>query len=107
MITWNKLKYFYLLFSFYFFVLTTMPCTDGIACNDESSKTSVIVDTTDHDDLETCSPFCVCACCSAQLNQPAYYSFYFKAVGYTNLEVLTMPQVAEIAIHNIWQPPRA
>ena len=103
--TWLKI-----IFPFYLLILTCMPCADN--CYDEVQPTQTTISTTDthsHNDTEkeSCSPFCICSCCSIpvsisspilfpsaiiiaqSINKFSNYTFSFQSVQF-----------------NIWQPPK-
>jgi hypothetical protein len=74
-------------------------------------KVSIAVVDTDgheHSDAEqdVCSPFCICSCCRAQIQQPSCYFFDFHAVRFLELRYgLNTPHIQTLSA-SIWQPPK-
>ena len=94
--------------SLYMLLLSCMPCNDASDCSAEDKVTVTTADThEDHDDdMEHCTPFCVCACCAAPAVQ------FHQAVLITNLVAGTSTNtypadfIFSNNVHTIWQPPR-
>jgi hypothetical protein len=90
-------KFFVLLFSAYLLALNVLPCSDLAqhAANQEIEHLIVDQDSSSHDhnhgdEADSCSPFCICACCgvitgfelspiqlpSSNLNLVEYFALY-------------------------------
>jgi len=107
--TFAPMKFFTLIFSVYILALSILPCGDQRDCN--QSEQTAITATTDHEnhnhEQETCTPFCICACCGSvfsNLYYPATLSL-FVPTSSKNLPVYQNAFVREIYF-NIWQPPK-
>jgi hypothetical protein len=103
-------KYLALIFSFYFFALAVMPCSDKDDCTYQSSEQSPFstTDHSDHDgDTENCSPFCMCACCGHSVTAPDFFVSLPSLVQYPskNLSFYKASFVSG-AFSKIWQPPK-
>jgi hypothetical protein len=87
-----------------------MPCGDKEECNYDSLNKLVFSATEHsdhHDETETCSPFCICACCGQII------SFHFiQESSISDLIIFekkiysyVSPTFAEISF-SFWQPPK-
>lgn len=99
-----------ILYTLYITCLACYPCTDSQTCVDEVKSSIVVIDTEGHEhsdaEQDHCSPFCICSCCRAQIQQPSYYFFDFHAVRLIALRYdLNTPHIQTISA-SIWQPPR-
>lgn len=98
-----------LIFTIYLLALTVYPCSDAETCADDSpSGSKVELASHDHsqDETDQCTPFCICACCSATIRLtvtevilPAAFHNTTHTIPYTERPLLTNP-------HAIWQPPK-
>lgn len=60
----------------------------------------------DQHDHETCSPFCVCACCGVQTTVPAMIQFALNADQNAFQHIpFGISEIAEV-YYPIWQPPK-
>ena len=95
-------------------VISCLPCGDMEDCKIEENEKIAIAETnhTEHqEDSETCSPFCICACCGTTMVS----SFLFPTlISETSHQVVT-EKGDNLAYHNsfisdfygnIWQPPK-
>lgn len=95
--------------SIVFLLLSCLPCADMEG--DDSSQTLVEKSSTEHNqDIDACSPFCVCNCCSSHV-------FAFDN-AICSLDVLIVKMIVENKIpeyksviasnffRSIWQPPQ-
>ena len=57
---------------------------------------------------DTCSPFCVCSCCSSALDTPVKLPFQVKSPPPIPARVPTfLPNITHSSFHSsIWQPPK-
>jgi hypothetical protein len=100
-----------LMFSFYILALSCMPCSDSDDCKYEQEQQTSNFATTNHSDheqdTESCSPFCMCACCG----QSCSFEHFQADLG------LNFPTVAQkVSVYkatfssevsfSIWQPPK-
>lgn len=99
------------LFTMYVLALAVYPCNDKETCTDERKANITFVSVTDHDhtnsEVDQCTPFCICACCAAniQLNPVADISFAVL-VHNTKLTTLYFEKPILVNASNIWQPPK-
>jgi hypothetical protein len=109
------MKIFSVIFSLYIILLACLPCGDASDCTKVTDTNQFSFYQTEHsghtDDAETCSPFCICACCGTNIA----FSFQFPVVA-PDAECSFRPEKATIAYQNeawisnfygnIWQPPK-
>lgn len=108
------MKILSIILSIYITAISFLPCGDVDDCKDEFSKEKAFseLEHTDHqEDTETCSPFCICACCGANVifnfTFPSYISkkqsnLFFQKIKIKYSDVSFMYSFSR----NIWQPPR-
>ncbi|MFE7088835.1 DUF6660 family protein [Sphingobacterium spiritivorum] len=100
--------------SIYFILLTLIPCQDNHSVlpnidqlSNEISAHRHIDQNGKHAHKDSCSPLCVCGCCSIAVHLPDYIDFAF--------ELLPVHQDKSFAHHlsfyaneynSIWQPPK-
>jgi hypothetical protein len=100
-----KLHLFFL--AIYMIMLPLLPCGDAQECEEkETLALQSSLEHEEHDESETCTPFCYCACCSVSANntvlpQPETPFEFFYPEFFTS-----RVQLPAIALHAIWQPPR-
>lgn len=103
------MKFFAFIMAFLVLALSVMPCADTSAApKDPKAKTEVTktADQPDHEEDDSCSPFCHCACCAGfSINHTL--SIVTKVPKYSQShETSFLPkEVIEIVLP-IWQPPR-
>lgn len=96
------------LLSVYLLILMVMPCSDAHAQFGKVNQTQVSqLDNDHHHDVELCTPFCVCAGCTAAIVlQPSIefetfqFDFQFKEA------VSSYKFIASSFFGSIWQPPQ-
>jgi len=85
-----------------------MPCADaGAAIKDSKAKTELTktADQQDHDDSDSCSPFCHCACCAGfSINHTVAALSKVPAYSESHKTSYLPSEVIEI-VSPIWQPP--
>lgn len=96
--------------SVYIAILACFPCSDGDVCVDDVKIGAVSINTADHahdeSEVDLCSPFCICTCCHAAVQQPQYLSFTFEAPKHNVVSTSIKPHAVPSVVHSIWQPPR-
>ncbi len=108
------MKLFSVIFSMYILVLSCLPCGDvddcKVADNDKVSfsKTS---HSEHQEDTETCSPFCICACCGTNIAYNFFFSTPISEKQTTQYSqklniVYTNDSFSSNFYGNIWQPPK-
>jgi hypothetical protein len=105
-----NVKLFTLIFSFYLLALAVMPCSDKEDCKYPSPDQSsfATTDHSDHDsDTESCSPFCMCACCGQSIINIFYPTALYNPtpVVKQNFPVYNASFISEMYL-SIWQPPK-
>ena len=94
--------------SIYILVLTAMPCCDrpesgSVQKTEVAQKTGSVP----HQDIDHCSPFCSCNCCSSPKVQVDQAISYFVApMLHKYLPELTS-KIFSCLTGSIWQPPRS
>ena len=101
------MKFIAILLSVYILVLTTIPCVDK---PEDTQLPNTVLAAANHSawdqDIDHCSPFCTCNCCSSpKIQQDIVMDFnsyqFFQANSTEYFMVSVTPHVAVI-----WQPPR-
>jgi len=103
----NEMKAFACILSLYILILTAIPCIDvpqdHAAINTELSQATA---NHFHNDLDTCSPFCVCSCCVSPISH-LVYRVSFTCYSSTRIQ---FNQYTSSFLSNdsssIWQPPK-
>jgi hypothetical protein len=91
----------------YVVTLTILPCIDGNEGNG-SIKTELSSNKshTDHNELDHCSPFCSCSCCSS----PVVFQNAIVALDFYSIVQKAIPEYKASYIssthRSIWQPPK-
>ena len=103
------MKLFTLLFNIYLLALSFFPCADMDSCVETNSVliTSIENNKEDHKEKESCTPFCICACCAVPIiNQTAILEINTKqeffSVKYASININYPSQ----SLARIWQPPK-
>ena len=101
------MKFFACILSLYILVLTAMPCCDR---PDDGAlhKTQISQKTSDlpYQDIDLCSPFCTCNCCSSpKIQQETTVVFDSTPVEHKYFGELTVKLVTSVVVP-VWQPPR-
>jgi len=105
------MKVLRIILSLYILFLTTLPCVDmGNDCNHQHQGETGLYPlnskTAEHNDIDGCSPFCVCNCCQVNvLTQstmliPEPIQYYI-----CEIPVYITGKIQEIPLP-FWQPPK-
>jgi hypothetical protein len=103
------MKIFACLLSFYILFLTAIPCVDKPEDN-SVQKTEISPKTTDshQQDIDHCSPFCTCNCCSSpKIQQELVITFNSFSILQASYSVLSSGNFTSSHIAAIWQPPQS
>ena len=105
-----SVKFFALIFSFYFFALALMPCNDQDGCTYQGfdQSTSATTGHSDHDnDGENCPPFCACACCGHSITSIFIGATFYNLVPIVaqDFPIYDTSFTSEVYL-TIWQPPK-
>jgi len=103
-------KVFTFIFSFYLLALAIKPCSDKDDCKYQDFERDLYTssDHSDHEsDIETCSPFCICACCGQSITNIFYASTFYALVPVVEkvFPIYNASFVSEVYL-SIWQPPK-
>lgn len=105
------MKHTHILLAVYILLLAVYPCSDSMTCADESKLGYTLVDNNDHDHSEAeddvCSPFCECACCSIQIQQPVQGSISIAAPLMSKTVFPLLESDVRYCSYAVWQPPKA
>ena len=89
--------------------LSCMPCTDGAnAMNNSDAKTefSKSGKQQEHKDLDDCSPFCTCSCCTGFTFLFIPYQINYLIPQSAEKTAFLLPsKISDIALP-VWQPPQ-
>jgi len=101
------MKFFALILSAYIMVLTAIPCMDkpedlSLITTKISAKTS----SSYQQDIDHCSPFCTCNCCSSpKIQQEIAIEFICSRIIHLRFAENSPASVSAPACA-VWQPPR-
>lgn len=90
--------------------LSTYPCNDADICVDDEKFSYSILEVDNHDhssaEVDLCTPFCACSCCSAHIQLPATFIFNVKDVPSSSPFNFYSSVFADRFSYSIWQPPK-
>ncbi|SHG61781.1 DUF6660 family protein [Pedobacter caeni] len=91
--------------------LCITPCADVLGNNLQANTTSISnissnKDNTEHQGLDTCSPFCVCACCSTPTFTKVQVTFLYLPLPAQRTYAEFVDGNIKTASISIWQPPQ-
>lgn len=94
----------------YIIFLVTYPCSDDMTCQDELKSGLQTLDIADHQhsdgEQDTCSPFCDCSCCHAQVKEPEYDCLELSLPAFALIQFPFSESKLRSLTYSIWQPPR-
>ena len=104
------------IFTLYMLTLSLIPCSDGDGGIVELTKQFFGVEhqhISDHDKHsngcgdDTCSPFCVCNCCSISVNVPANINFHDKHIMLVSKKLPSYKSdfYPSVFLTSVWHPP--
>ena len=102
----SAVRFFRIIFAFYFFSLAIIPCCDAAR---GSANENVYVQSNDtaadQHTGEACSPLCTCNCCgSVTLISVLVNTYFFSPAPF--LQYLYAEQTLVSPYFSIWQPPK-
>src|ERR1700751_461250 len=101
------MKLLHLVFSIYLLFLSSFACTDEYGATNERAASQISTNQTSnpHED-ETCSPFCICACCgSLAVHFSARMQQSPQEIVFNNFSIAEEKNVIAISL-SVWQPPK-
>lgn len=102
------MKFIAVILSISILVLSLAPCGDEIDCNNHiANKTEQTGDKHDHK-TESCSPFCICACCShiSNIFSEKTDICKFNLILVAQAQPCSNETFISESHSNIWQPPK-
>ena len=97
-----------LILSIFILTLSTVPCSDGMDCNEQGVDLND--DHTNHEHNEdTCTPFCSCACCGIAgivLSAPKLFVISQEGYNYTTFITQYNSDFISSYFYSFWQPPK-
>lgn len=100
----KPLVYFLLV---HLFALTLFPCADVPCANEPKQATEETAFHNSHNsENDTCSPFCVCACCAMSVHLEKMMPFNTPVQVYNDLVATSMPFYKHLHEIAIWNPPK-
>ena len=95
----------------YIMTLAMMPCTDAATCENDSHASNTSSKHHDHreDDTDSCSPFCVCACCGVAgviFSSPKLFFAKSKKIHTPALASTYNSEFISTYYYTFWQPPK-
>ncbi|WP_157447121.1 DUF6660 family protein [Cytophaga aurantiaca] len=106
------MRIFIAIFSIYIIVLSMMPCTDAVTCEkDIHTKEQTATHQHNHreDEADSCSPFCVCACCGVSgviFSSPKLFFIRTKKATTPVLASTYNSEFISTYYYTFWQPPK-
>ncbi|MFZ5973770.1 MAG: DUF6660 family protein [Bacteroidota bacterium] len=103
------MKFFNFIFALYIGFVACYPCSDETTCVDEvRTGTEITISNHKHypNEVDLCSPFCICSCCSAQIAQPEYFQFQVYTPGFPDTNSALTSHFIKSVSYSIWQPPK-
>jgi hypothetical protein len=97
------------MFAFLFSFLACYPCSDGESCDEETESHAQVNISEEHqstNEIDLCSPFCICSCCHHQLTRTADFHLQFFFPTYVVENVAYLSCFIDTISPSIWQPPR-
>ena len=90
--------------------LTIMPCTDAVTC-EKNTHIATSYNHHDHreDQTDSCSPFCVCACCGVAgvlFSSTKLFLTKTKKVNTHTLDSTYNSEFISTYYYTFWQPPK-
>ncbi len=102
------MKIFSILMSIYILFMVSLPCVDDIQSYTKTDHAIETGQTAQHHNNhgDSCSPFCVCSCCSVTV-ELTYYMFEANPLSTIEFKVVPFYQERVSTYFNhIWQPPK-
>lgn len=96
------------MFPIYMLLLACIPCTD-VDENAALNQTTITASaqSSNNEDPEICSPFCICNCCGQRLLNPQFVTFnVIPGFFITVKQMITHFFALQNVISQIWQPPK-
>ena len=94
----------------YIAFITCYPCSDKDICVDEDSTAQheliIKAQEDSHQNLDLCSPFCICNCCHSTINQPKFLSLVFPSLKMHEFNAVITFHNVQAIFYSIWQPPK-
>jgi len=102
-------KFFTVIFSFYFLAISVLPCGDKKDCKNNATD-QISLEISDHseheEDTEHCSPFCLCACCGTSYTNHSWSNVPdgFDLICNQAFLCYKSSLISEV-FFSVWQPP--
>jgi hypothetical protein len=111
LLTFVLMKCFTLLFSLYLFALAILPCSDNNDCKYLSTTQamfSAFDHSNHHEDIEHCTPFCICSCCGQTCCLPLLSIDFSSNIYFKLSQKIAVRQSSFLSElkDSIWQPPK-
>ncbi|MGY0392202.1 DUF6660 family protein [Bizionia sp. KMM 8389] len=102
------MKFVTIIFSIYVLALNIIPCEDTIVVSNdvEVAITQLEIDHHEHQEVDMCSPFCICQCCQINITQFQFYSVQFYLENITTQDFFYLNKSEKDFLNSILQPPR-
>jgi len=104
----NEMKAFACILSLYILILTAIPCVD-VPQDSATQKVEFSQSTCNHhqhNDIDSCSPFCVCSCCVSPISIHVY-RVSFTCYSITRIQFVEYSSsFTSSNTDSIWQPPK-
>lgn len=101
------MKAIYYILSVYILILSAIPCMD-VPKDPSLQKTEIAQNTANHQhqDFGSCSPFCICNCCTSPILTHVY-AIRFNYISFVQENLFAYNATLYSSHQNaVWQPPK-
>ena len=102
------MKLLVIILSIYSIALTALPCDDVNLNDQQFASISQGSDFDNHTDIDLCSPFCSCTCCTISISEPTTHAENVIYPEFPNKELCTHYKTSFFNNYfsKIYQPPQ-
>ena len=103
------MKHLALILSIYIFALNLTPCSDYIASGNTDVTTEILQVTGDdhqHQEPDSCSPFCICQCCHINATYAQHVDLNLNTILISTQDFFYLNGTEKEYSTSIAQPPR-
>jgi len=103
------MKHIAFLLSIYIFTLNLAPCADFIVSDNDAQTeiTQIAHDDHQHQESDSCSPFCICQCCHINATHLKFVSVQINTSLISTQDFFYLNGTEKDFTTSILQPPRA
>lgn len=87
-------------------LVSLLPCSDEVACNDEPATANIQIAHSDNTE-ENCTSICICVCCGQRIVVVEQVQFTVQtSIQFSKHTIKNYQFHLEQLASNIWQPPK-